>query len=72
MMYQKKFAVVKVLQNKEIILKFFKEDEKEAAKAYGAEVAKTNTQGLITCILAWFDEDNHTRSRECAVFEVWE
>ena len=70
-MYQKKFAVTKVVGNDETILKFFKENEKEAAKAYGAEVAKNNSQGVISCILAWFDENNHIRNGECEVFEVW-
>ena len=71
-MYQKKFAVTRVVENDETILKFFKEDEKEAAKAYGAEVAKNNPQDVIACFLAWFDEKNQVINGEREVFEVWE
>lgn len=71
-MFETKFAVTKTIGNKETFLKFFGEDEKEAAKKYGAEIAKTNTEGVITCLKAQFDEDNHMKDGKCEVFEVWE
>lgn len=71
-MFEKKFAVTKTVGNDEKILKYFGEDEKEAALAYGAEVAKGNTDGVISCILARFDENGNKKNNECEVFEVWD
>lgn len=71
-MFEKRFAITKTVGNDEKILKFFGEDEKAAALAYGAEVAKKNTDGVITCILARFDKDDNKKNNECEVFEVWE
>lgn len=70
-MFEKKFAVTKIVDNDEKILKFFGEDEKTSALTYGAEVAKENTNGVISCILAWFDEGGNRKNGECEVFEVW-
>ena len=71
-MFEKKFAVTKTVGNNEVILKYFDENAKEEAKAYAAEVAKTNTEGVITCVLARFDADGHMKDGECEVFEVYE
>lgn len=71
-MFEKKFAVAKTVGNDEKILKYFGEDEKAAALAYGAEVAKDNTDGVISCILARFDESGNKKNGECEVFEVWD
>lgn len=70
-MFEKKFAVTKTVGNNEKILKYFGEDEKAAALAYGAEVAKENTDGVISCILTRFDENGNKKDGECEVFEVW-
>ncbi len=71
-MFEKKFAVTKTVGNDEKILKYFGEDNKAAALAYGAEVAKKNTDGVISCILARFDENGNKKNGECEVFEVWD
>lgn len=71
-MFKRKFAVTKVVGNNEEIIKFFDENKKEEAIAFGANFAKTNKEGIISCILADFDENNHIKNNECRVFEVWE
>lgn len=71
-MFEKKFAVTRTIGNNEEILKTFGENEKEAAIAYGAEVAKTNENGVIACIFASFDENGNMYNRECRIFEVWQ
>ena len=71
-MFTRKFAVTKCVGDNEEILKYFAEDEKDKALAYGAEIAKENTEGVITCIRAMFDEDGNIKGREARVFEVWE
>ena len=71
-MFEKKFAVTRTVGNNEKILKFFNEDEKEEALLYGAAVAKDNTEGVITCMLAQFDKKNRMKNEECEVYEVWE
>ena len=71
-MFERKFAVTRTVKNNEVILKFFGEDQKQEALAYGAEVAKTNEEGVIACIEARFDENGNMKNRECRVFEVWE
>ena len=70
-MFEKKFAITRTVGNDETILKYFDEDEKAEALAYGADVAKENSEGVIACILARFDEDGNKENNECAVFEVW-
>lgn len=70
-MFEKKFAITKTVGNDEKILKFFDEDERAAALAYGADVAKKNTEGVVTCILSRFDENGNMKDNECEVFEVW-
>ena len=71
-MFERKFAVTRTVKNNEVVLKFFGEDQKQEALAYGAEVAKTNKEGVIACIEAQFDENGNMKNRECRVFEVWE
>ncbi len=71
-MFEKKFAITKTVGNDEKILKYFSEDEKVTALAYGAEVAKENTEGVVACILARFDESDNMKDGECEVFEVWD
>lgn len=71
-MFEKKFAVTKTIGNDEKILKYFGEDEKVAALSYGAEIAKGNVDGVITCILARFDKNGNKKNGECEVFEVWD
>ncbi len=70
-MFEKKFAVTKTVGNDEKILKYFREDEKSEALEYGANIAKENSDGVISCILAQFDEDGNKKNNECEVFEVW-
>lgn len=70
-MYERKFAIIRVVGNNETVLKYFEENEKEEAKAYGAEIAKTNTEGVIVCELARFDNDGNKKNNESRVFEVW-
>ena len=70
-MFEKKFAVTKTIGNDEKILKYFGEDEKVAALEYGSEIAKENTDGVISCILARFDKNGNKKNNECEVFEVW-
>lgn len=70
-MFEKKFAVTKTVGNDEKILKYFGEDEKAEALAYGANIAKENSEGVISCILARFDRDGNKKNNECEVFEVW-
>ena len=69
--YTKKFAVTRCVGNDDTVLKFFDENDKQGAIAYGSEVAKTNTQGVITCVLGLYDEDGRLKDNECRVFEVW-
>lgn len=71
-MFEKKFAVTKTVGNNEEILKYFGEDEKSEALAYGANIAKDNSEGVISCILARFDKDGNKKNNECEVFEVWD
>ncbi len=70
-MLESKIAITKTVGNNEIILKFFSQDEKEAAKAYGAAVAKDNVDGVISCVLAEFDESGKMEDNQCQVLEVW-
>ena len=71
-MMQRQFAVTRVNGNEETVLKLFGENEKAAAIAYGAEVAKDNTSGIITCVQALFDVERKRMSSSCRVFEVWQ
>ena len=70
-MYEKKFAVTRCIGNTDQIIKCFGESEKEAAIAFGKEVAETNTEGVITCVRALIDENGHFKDGQCEVFEVW-
>ena len=69
--YEHKFAVVQWIATGTIkVLKFFGEDEKEAALAVGAEYAKT-TDSVIHCVLASFNQHNQMKNGECRIYEVW-
>lgn len=70
---ERKFAVTKVVGNREEVLKVF-DDDKQAALAYGAEVAKTNTEGVITCVKAPFADNGKmaVTGVNIEVFEVWD
>lgn len=70
-MYEKKFAVTRCIGNTEHILRCFAEEEKEAALAFGREVAETNAEGVITCVRAVLDADGRFKDGACEVFEVW-
>ena len=70
-MFEKKFAILKIVGNDEKILKYFGEDDKATALAYGEEAAKKKTEGVISCVLAEFDENGNKKNGECEVFEVW-
>ncbi len=51
-MYIKKFAVMNVIGNDEIILRTFAPDEKEQAITYGKEILKQPFTGVIACALS--------------------
>ncbi|MCD7828052.1 MAG: DUF4205 domain-containing protein [Clostridiales bacterium] len=68
---ERKFAVIRVVGNDEEVLKVF-DDDKQAALAYGAEIAKNNTDGVIACVQAFFNEENKMCTSQFRVFEVWE
>lgn len=71
-MYTKKFAVMNVIGNDEIILKTFAPDEKERAIAYGEEVVKQPFTGVIVCAIIRVDEDGNKVGNSAQVFRVWE
>lgn len=70
-MFEKKFAITRVVGDEREVLKLFGENEKDKAIAYGAEVAATNDKGIISCILAIFDEDNRIKDGGFRLFEAW-
>lgn len=53
-MMHKQFAVTRVNGNRETVLKLFGENEKATAIAYGSNIAKENTSGIIACVQALF------------------
>lgn len=67
---ERKYAITRTIDNNEVVLKSFDENCKDEAIAYGAEVAKTNTQGVISCVFAYLmmRQNGIIISR---VFEVW-
>lgn len=67
---ERKYAVTRCIGNNEEVLKVFG-DDKEAAIAYGAEIAKGNTEGVISCVLAIFNQENKLSNHDVKVFEVW-
>lgn len=69
---EKRFAITRVVGNDEKLLKSFDETCKEEALAYGAEVAKNNTEGAINCLLAPFTDDGKMIGNTVRVFEVWD
>ena len=70
-MFEKKFAIIKTVGNDEKTLKYFNEDEKEKAIAYGAEIAKENKEGTISCALGYFDTRGRMAANIRRVYEVW-
>ena len=66
----KKFAVTRTIGNDEKVLKVF-DDDKESAIAYGAEVAKTNTEGVISCVQGLFNNEGKMCVNYLKVYEVW-
>ena len=71
-MYTKKFAIMNVIGNDEIILKTFTPDEKEQAIAYGEEVIKRDFTGVIVCAIIRVDENGNKAGNSAQVFRVWE
>lgn len=70
-MYEKRFAITRTVGNDEVVLKHFGENKKEAAMTYGAEAAKDNTEGIISCILTMIDTKSGKMSSVCRVYNVW-
>ena len=71
-MYTKKFAVMNVIGNDEIILRTFEPEEKEAAIAYGEEVIRREFTGVIVCAIIRVDENGNKAGNSAQVFRVWE
>ncbi|MFR7821233.1 MAG: hypothetical protein ACLU24_12020 [Candidatus Pseudoruminococcus sp.] len=68
---ERKYAITRTIDNNEVVLKSFDENCKDEAIAYGAEVAKTNTQGVISCVFALFNDEGKMNNHNVRVFEVW-
>lgn len=68
---KRKYAITRTVGNNEIVLKTFDENCKDEALAYGAEIAKTNTEGIISCVLALFNDDGKMNNHDVRVFEAW-
>ncbi len=71
-MYTKKFTVMNVIGNGEIILRTFAPDEKEQAIAYGEEVIKGDVIGVIVCTIIRVDENGNKVGNSAQVFHLWE
>ena len=70
-MYTKKFAVINVIGNDEIILRTFEPDEKERAIAYGKEVLRQDFTGVLVCAIIRVDENGNKAGNSAQVFRVW-
>ena len=70
-MYTKKFAIMNVIGNDEIILKIFAPEGKDEAIAYGKEVLRQPFAGVIVCALIRVDEDGNKVGNSAQVFRVW-
>lgn len=68
---KKRFAITRTIGNNVTVLKSFDKDCKEKALAYGAEVAKSNTEGSICCVLALFNDEGKMYHNDVRIFEVW-
>lgn len=68
---KRKYAITRTVGNNEVVLKVFDENRKDEALAYGAEIAKSNTEGVISCVFALFNEDGKMNNHDVRVFEVW-
>lgn len=68
---KRKYAITRTVGNNEIVLKTFDENCKDEALAYGAEIAKSNTEGVISCVFALFNDDDKMNNYDVRVFEVW-
>ena len=71
-MYTKKFAIMNVIGNDEIILRTFEPEEKEQAIAYGQEVLRQPFTGVIVCAIIRVDEAGNKAGSSAQVFRVWD
>lgn len=69
--YEEKFVITRVVGDKEKFLKYFGINEKEAALAYGEEISKTNTEGVIACYTAMFNKRGRMHGGNMRVYKVW-
>ncbi len=67
---KRKFAVTRIVGNDTEVLRVFG-DDKAAAIAYGAEIAKDNTSGVINCVYALFNDEGKMGTHVMRVYEVW-
>ena len=70
-MYTKKFAVMNVIGNDEIILRTFEPEEKEQAIAYRKGLLKRGFKGVLVCVIIRVDETGHKTGNSAQVFRVW-
>ena len=68
---KRKYAITRTVGNNEVVLKSFDENRKDEALAYGAEISKSNTEGVISCVFALFNDDGKMNNHDVRVFEVW-
>lgn len=61
-MYTKKFAIMNVIGNDEIVLRTFAPDEKEQAIVYGEEALKRDFAGVLVCAIIRVDENGNKAS----------
>ncbi len=70
-MIVRKFVVAHTVGNEEKVRKTFPENQKDEVFRYGGEMVKELERGVIVCVLAHIDENNHMIGNQCRVFEVW-
>ena len=70
-MYTKKFTIINVVGNDEIILKTFEPDEKEQAIAYSKDLLKQDFKGVLVCAIIRVDENGNKVGNSAQVFRVW-
>ena len=66
-MLERKFAVIRILGNREEVMKLF--PDQEEAMAFGASLR--NREGVLACIRGLFDGEGR-RENTCRVLEVWD
>lgn len=71
-MYKEQFAITKTIGNEETVIRYFGVTEKDSACRAGEEIAKFNTEGVIACVLAYFDQRGKMKDGTCRVFSVWD